>query len=67
LNNIFPIDEWVKAFSQNKWNAYVFTMPEYCSAVSDISRAVFEELFEITLNEYAWLICKLDAPPARRP
>ena len=59
LSNVFPIDEWVKAFSQNKWNAFVFTMPEYCKEVSEVSKMVFEELFNIKFNEYALSICKI--------
>lgn len=59
LNDIFPIDEWVKAFSQNKWSAYVFTMPEYCEVVSKISKNVFEDLYDLKFNEYAQSICKL--------
>ena len=59
LTEIFPIDEWVKAFSENKWNAFVFAMPEHCEIVSNVAKGVFEELFDIEFNEYAQSICKL--------
>jgi hypothetical protein len=29
MSKVFPIDAWIKTFSENKWKAYVFTWPKY--------------------------------------
>lgn len=60
LKDIFPIDDWTNAFTQNKWCAYVFSMPECRKQVSEVSKSVFEECFDIRFNEYAQSICKID-------
>ena len=59
LTEIFPVDQWVEAFTQNKWSAYVFSMPQYCEQVSSVSKMVLEDIFDVKFNEYAKLICKL--------
>ena len=53
LHQIFPVDQWCTAFSQNKWKAHVFTKPEFRKIVNEASRAVITEEFEIELTEYA--------------
>jgi len=32
-----PVDDWVRAFAQNKWQGYVFTRPEYRETVYQAS------------------------------
>jgi len=60
LRDVFSTDDWVRAFSQNKWQGFVFTLPEYCEDVSKASRAVFSEIFEDAFNDFSMKLCKID-------
>lgn len=60
LSDLFPIDEWVRAFSENKWKGFVYTLPEYCEAVAKASKVIFEEAFDAEFNEFAFEYCKID-------
>lgn len=60
LRDVFPTDDWVRAFSENKWQGYVYTMPEYCETISKASKAVFESIFDTEFNDYATKLCKID-------
>ena len=60
LHNVLPVDDWVKAFSQVKWCGYVFTKPENQEIVYEASKQVISDAFEITLNKYARILCKIE-------
>jgi len=59
LHEIFPVDQWVKAFSQNKWKAHIFTKPEYRDQVKRASIEVIKSEYDIDLNEYAEIYSKI--------
>lgn len=59
LHDLFPVDQWVKAFSQNKWMAHVFTHNEYREIVHEASIKVLEKEYEIGLNKFSYLCCKI--------
>ena len=63
LRDVFPTDDWVRAFAENKWQGFVFTMPGYCEIVAAASKIVFEEIFDTTFNEFSTLLCKIDNLP----
>jgi HD superfamily phosphohydrolase len=44
LNDIFPLDGWLRAFSDNKWKGYVFAPAHAQSAVHKSAREVLESL-----------------------
>ena len=60
LSDVFPTDEWVKAYSENRWKGFVYAMPENCSYVARASRYVFEAVFQIEFNQFAEKFCKID-------
>lgn len=59
LRNVFPTDDWVRAFSENKWQGFVYTLPENCEVVSAASKYVFENVFEIEFNDLSNKLCKI--------
>lgn len=59
LREVFPTDDWARAFSENKWQGFVYTLPEYCEEVSIASKYVFEQVFEIEFNELSNRLCKI--------
>lgn len=59
LHELFPVDQWVKAFSQNKWKAHVFTKPKYRDIVNKASREFISKEFDLQMNEYAEKYCKI--------
>lgn len=60
LHDIFPVDGWVKAFSENKWQGYVFTWPKYRKNVYKASKKVFSENFNVKFNDISKRLCKFD-------
>lgn len=60
LRDVMPVDDWVKAFSENKWQGYIFTRPEFRISVFEASEVVLKEVFGIEVNKYAWILCKMD-------
>jgi len=60
LRDVFPVEDWTKAFSQNKWQGYVFTKPQSQKVVYEAARKVFESVFGIKFNDYAGILCKMD-------
>lgn len=60
LRSVMPVDDWVRAFAENKWQGYVFTRPEYRAVVHQASTVAFREVFGIELNEYSRILCKMD-------
>ena len=60
LREVFPTDDWVRAFSENKWQGFIYTMPEYCDAVSKASKYVLQFLFDTEFNQNATRFCKID-------
>lgn len=59
LRDVFPTDDWVRAFSENKWQGFVYTMPEYCSLVAEASQDIFEQIFQTKFNTFAKRLCKI--------
>lgn len=60
LREVFPIDDWVRAFSENKWQGFVFSMPNHCDDIAKASKHVLEELFEVRFNVFATKLCKIN-------
>ena len=60
LSDVFPTDDWVKAFSENKWQGFVYTTPEHCNYVAIASKHVLESVFNTTFNVFAFKLCKID-------
>ncbi len=59
LNEIFPVDDWVRSFSESKYHGFVYTMPEHRSAASQAAKAVLEGTFNVKFNDFAFSLCKL--------
>jgi HD superfamily phosphohydrolase len=64
LRDMMPVEDWVRAFSENKWRGYVFTRPEYREPVFEATRATLRELFSIEVTPYSRVLCKMDEPTA---
>jgi hypothetical protein len=60
LREVFPIDDWVRAFSENKWQGFIYTMSENCKEVAIASKCILEEIFEVKFNEFATKLCKIE-------
>lgn len=60
LRDVFPVEDWTRAFSQNKWQGYVFTKPQNQAIVYGAAKKVFESAFGIKFNEYAKILCKME-------
>ena len=60
LRAIFPTDDWVRAYSENKWKGFVYTFPENRRDVAKASKYVFENVFETKFNSFAEKLCKID-------
>jgi len=61
LSDVFPTDDWVRAFSENKWQGFVYTIPESCQHVAIASKYVLEEVFQAKFNSFATKLCKIDS------
>ena len=59
LNDVFPSNEWAKAFSENKWQGYIFTINENIKKISDISKKVLKNKYGIDINDFSDSICKI--------
>jgi hypothetical protein len=60
LRDVFPTDDWVRAYSENKWKGFVYAMPENCKDVAKASKYVFEGIFETKFNLFATKLCKIE-------
>jgi HD superfamily phosphohydrolase len=60
LRDVFPTDDWVRAFSENKWQGFVYAMPDKCHDVAIASKYVLEEVFQTEFNSFATKLCKID-------
>lgn len=60
LRDIMPVDDWVKAFAENKWQGHIFTRPEFRKAVYESSKVVLKEVYGVEVNDYARILCKMD-------
>ena len=58
LDKIFPIDQWLNSYAENKWKAHVFCPPQYRKKIEKVVRDVFKERKElgIEFNKYATII-----------
>jgi len=59
LRDVFPTDDWVRAFSENKWHGFVYAMPENCNEVAIASKIVLEAIFDTKFNPFATRLCKI--------
>lgn len=60
LREVFPVDDWVRAFTQNKWRGYIFTKLDYIEPVHHAAQKVIREIFGIKLKkDLARMMCKL--------
>ena len=62
LRDVFPTDDWVRAFSENKWQGFVYALPENCQYVSVASKYVLENVFQTEFNHFATKLCKISTP-----
>lgn len=62
LREIFPVDEWTKVFSENKWKGFLFTSEEYRKSVFESAIKVLKQI-GIELNDFARILCKMDKEP----
>lgn len=60
LRDVFPIDDWSKAFSENKWKGHIFTWPEYTDKVNRVATAVIEAVFNVSLSTASRAGCKIE-------
>lgn len=60
LRDVFPIDEWITAFNQNKYQGYVFCPERIRKEVSRAAKTVIEDIYKIKFNKYAEILCKMD-------
>ena len=58
LREVIPVDDWVKAFEENKWQGYIFSSPEYTDVVYRAAKVALKEAFGIEVNKYSHLYCK---------
>lgn len=59
LRDVFATDDWVRAFSENKWQGFVYTIPEHCDVVAKASQDIFEQIFQTKFNVFAKRLCKI--------
>lgn len=59
LNDVFPSDEWAKAFTENKWQGFIFVLHPQIKEISQICEEVLSNDYHIDFNESAKEICKL--------
>ncbi|TYO94789.1 HD domain-containing protein [Desulfallas thermosapovorans] len=59
LHDLFPVDQWVKAFSQNKWMGHVYTYQQYREVVHKASKKVIEDEYDIKFNDFSYICCKI--------
>lgn len=50
LNELFPLDGWLRAFSDNKWRGHVFAPPHVQALVHRAASKVFTDVLKIRLN-----------------
>jgi len=62
LSDVFPTDDWVRAFSENKWQGFVYTLPKNRKDVAIASKYVLETVFNTTFNSFATKLCKIEDP-----
>ncbi len=60
LHAVLPVDDWVSAFSQNKWSGYIYTRPENRKVIYQSAVKVIEEAYEIKLNDFAKILSKFE-------
>lgn len=60
LRSVFPVDDWSKAFSENKWRGYVFSRPEKREIVHRATKQVLKEAFDIRTNKFSLILCKME-------
>ena len=59
FEKLFPINDWVDAYNDNKWRAYIFSKRENQALVFDASKSALEELYKIKTESYIKEICKI--------
>jgi HD superfamily phosphohydrolase len=59
LRNVFPVDDWTRAFSENKWQGHIFTWPDYVKDVNVAATKVIGDAFSIKLNDFSRSLCKI--------
>jgi HD superfamily phosphohydrolase len=59
LREVFPTDDWIRAFAENKWRGFVYAMPDKCRVVAEASKYVLEKVFETKFNSFATTLCKI--------
>ena len=59
LNDVFPSNEWAKAFSENKWQGFIFTSSDRVKEISIVSKKVLKNSYDIDVNDFSDEICKI--------
>jgi len=60
LRDVFPIDEWTTAFTENKYQGFVFSTNRIRENVHKAAKEVFKDIFDVEFNENAYILCKMD-------
>ena len=60
LRNLFPADDWSKAFTENKFKGYVYTRPEHREAVYKATMQAFKEVCNTEFNVFSKILCKMN-------
>lgn len=60
LRDVFPVDDWVRAFTENKWRGYIFTRSQYRETVYNASKDILKDAFGIEVNEFSKIMCKME-------
>ena len=60
LRDVFPIDEWTTAFTENKYQGFVFSTNRIRENVHKAAKEVFKDIFDVEFNENAYILCQMD-------
>ena len=58
LRDVFPADDWSKAFMEHRWKGHIFTRNEYRNVVHQAAKAVFAAS-GILFNDLSRILCKM--------
>lgn len=53
LQDFIPLEQWAKQYLLNRWRGHVFCRPEYVERISKAAKAVLEEKYDLSFNDFA--------------
>lgn len=62
LNQLFPSDQWIKNYGENKWRGHVFCPPEHTDRIARAAKAIFEDDYGVQVKPEAFSWCKVSPP-----